>query len=374
MRPRNTQGGVIDRVLSSNAHLAVFGGAGTGKSHVRDEIAAVIPAIILGPTGLSVIRAGMTIARFLGARVNAADAKTLAANFAPPDNLSAHVIIIDEISMVAPEDLAALDLALRNACNRALVFGGLRIILIGDPLQMEPVNAPLLFFETYAYEQLVAAGLEVCVLQHNFRLRSDDDDVVDMAKFLADCRSGNLGTSAAAILNYVINRRKKPADAIRLFAENADVDAYNAQRLAAHTGPTVEHGGVGYKVGAPIMVTQNIYKGKHGQLLCANGTRGVVSSVSETGVGVVTDTGPFTFSHPDVPLAFAWALTVAKAQGLTLKSVVVSGKNLTHPGQAYVAVSRVSRLSDLYGDGLEEGNFAIARGPALHAYQTKHGL
>ena len=376
MRPRDTQGGVIDRVLSSNANLAVFGAAGTGKSYVRDEIAAVVPAIILGPTGISVVRApnAMTIARFLGVRVKAADARTLVANFIPPANLSAYTIIIDEISMVAPEDLAAIDLALRGACNASVVCGGLRIILIGDPLQMEPVNAPIPFFETHVYTKLVAAGLLVCVLKHNFRLCSGDEDVVDMANFLADCRVGRLGTATTALLNYVVNRRKKPDDAIRLFAENADVSAYNLTRLHSHAGPFINHGGVNYKVGAPVMVTQNIYRPNSSTIKCANGSVGVITGVTTKGVVVTTDSGTFGFSSPNVPLAFAWALTVAKAQGLTLKKVVVSGKNLAHPGQAYVAVSRVARLSDVYGDNLEESNFTVARNPALRAFQELHNL
>ena len=376
MRPRDTQGGVIDRARLSNTNIAVFGAAGTGKSYVRDAIAAAIPAIILGPTGISVVRApnAMTIARFLGARVAAADAQTLAANFVPPANLSAHTIIIDEISMVAPEDLAAIDLALRRACNPSVVCGGLRIILIGDPLQMEPVNAPVPFFETYVYKKLAAAGLEVCVLKKNHRLCSGDDDALDMARFLADCRDGRLGTSTLALLDYVINRRKKPVDATRLFAENADVDGYNAKRLAAHAGPSINHGGVGYKIGAPIMVTQNIYRPNSKVLKCANGTLGIINDVSPKGVVVTTDAGTFGFSHPNVPITFAWALTVAKAQGLTLRNVVVSGKNLTHPGQAYVAVSRVSRLSDLYGDDLDESNFTVARSPALNAFRELHHL
>lgn len=370
-----SQADVLTRALTSTAHMAVFGGAGTGKTYLRDQIAAQIPCFILGPTGASVTgaRNAWTIARFLGAREGASDAHSVVANFVPPPNLTSHTIIVDEIGMVGPENLTALDKALRSAADHRRVFGGLRVILIGDPLQLEPVGELGYFFETSAYAELDAAGLEVYVLRHSFRLQTNDEDVLDMQTLLADFRCGHLTAPSLGILRYVLNTRKKPDDAMRLYAEKADVEAYNRGRFEAHETEAVTYHGVDYKVGAPVVVNKNVYDGDI--LKCANGALGSVKAVSETGVTVTLAcaSAELTFCHP-APLALAWALTVAKAQGMTLPSVVVCGKNLTHPGQGYVAASRVTTLGGLYGDGLAESNFTVPRKPALQTFAKRHGL
>lgn len=48
------------------------------------------------------------------------------------------------------------------------------------------------------------------------------------------------------------------------------------------------------------------------------------------------------------PLLLAYALTIHRAQGLTLDKVIVELGDLFCAGQAYVALSRVRRLQDLF--------------------------
>ena len=53
-------------------------------------------------------------------------------------------------------------------------------------------------------------------------------------------------------------------------------------------------------------------------------------------------------SRTNFPLRLAYAMTVHKAQGLTLKQVVLNLERKDHsPGLSYVAISRVKKLSSI---------------------------
>jgi ATP-dependent exoDNAse (exonuclease V) alpha subunit len=54
------------------------------------------------------------------------------------------------------------------------------------------------------------------------------------------------------------------------------------------------------------------------------------------------------FRYVQFPLSPAWALTIHKAQGMTLDSVMIDlGRGAFAPGQTYVALSRARSLSGL---------------------------
>lgn len=72
------------------------------------------------------------------------------------------------------------------------------------------------------------------------------------------------------------------------------------------------------------------------------------------------DDEPYSLlSRTQIPLAAAWAMTVHKAQGMTLSRVIVDLRHSFEPGQAYVALSRAETLGGLKVEGLPKED----RGP-----------
>jgi hypothetical protein len=115
------------------------------------------------------------------------------------------------------------------------------------------------------------------------------------------------------------------------------------------------------KVGAQVMFTANIRAEKPAVM---NGTRGVVTDVSNPeriGVRlasgeVVTATplasrravGDFDILLEQLPLKLAWAITIHKAQGVTLDVGELDiGRGVFAEAQTYVALSRLRSLSGM---------------------------
>ena len=96
----------------------------------------------------------------------------------------------------------------------------------------------------------------------------------------------------------------------------------------------------------------------------------------------VNDTNGLNLERQQLPLKLAWSITIRKSQGLTLKkSWVDLGPSENVAGLAYVALSRVRKLSDLVIEliektsnykfhWLEEAKLNILAKKTLHNYEN----
>jgi ATP-dependent exoDNAse (exonuclease V) alpha subunit len=211
------------------------------------------------------------------------------------------------------------------------------------------------------------------------------------ADFLATldrCRSGMVTDADLDLLQSRVlpEGRKPPADHLILTAKKDEAQRLNRYRFDTLPGPAHVYAAVAsghfakaldddelpaphelsLKVGTRIMFTVNDPKHQW-----SSGTLATVTRLEDDGVIVQNETGDFrvepyvwkkvrfalrsgqlseetTDEYRQYPFVFGWAITIHRAQGRTLEKVFVDlSQGAFAAGQAYVAISRVTRLEGL---------------------------
>ena len=117
------------------------------------------------------------------------------------------------------------------------------------------------------------------------------------------------------------------------------------------------------KIGTHVMCVVNI--NVCGELHIANGSQGIIVGFNEDNLPYVkfnNSKDPILIDYyiwksevhkmvgvSQIPLIYSWAITIHKAQGLTLENAIIDiGSNIFAYGQTYVALSRLKSLEGLY--------------------------
>ena len=395
------QAHVMDIIDSTREHVFVTGRAGTGKSTLLQEfVRRTQKSLVIGaPTGVAALAVGgQTIHSLFRLPIGLVtphtkmyplsdDARTLLRKI--------DTLVIDEVSMVRCDLLDAIDRRLRSVRGRRTdPFGGVQVVMFGDPYQLPPVlkegvekqylvdNYPSPWF----FDAKVWHEADPRVVELSDVMRQSEDEFRDI---LDRMRMGNMTADDGAMLNEIGARRPLPEGVITLAATNHTANTINARELAALPGKVKvakanidgEFGGVlpaedelELKPGARVMFLRNDSLMDGGRWV--NGTLGTVVKVDGV-VHVATDDFPgetvevkpvvwekiqYTYD-PDknvvdadvqatfeqFPLRLAWAVTIHKSQGQTLDSAILDfGRGAFADGQAYVAFSRIRSLDGVY--------------------------
>ena len=384
---------VLD-LLSVGTPAVVFvtGSAGTGKSTLIEVLRAELDRrlVVLAPTGVAALNVrGQTIHSFF--QLPPGPQPKAKKVLGPARDVIAQmdILVIDEVSMVRADLLDAIDEALRlNSKKKSARFGGKTVVLVGDMHQLPPVIAGSeerqLFEDVYESPYFFSADclkhepLTCVTLTESFR-QSDEKFI----QLLDNIRLGRNLEHTVEALNASIGDRMSDAESrLVLTAVNARARQFNEQQLGRLTGSewlySAELNGdwlenetqlpsptqLRLKVDAQVMFTKNgpdWVNGTLGRVVDLDHESIEVELLSDTGSGAVVGVERESWEryrynwdakrrHVDMevigtytqfPFILAWAVTVHKAQGLTLDNIDIDlGRGFFATGQAYVALSR----------------------------------
>ncbi len=390
------QAAVFAAIENSRAHIFVTGRAGTGKSTLLEHLSwnTAKNVVIAAPTGVAALNVGgQTIHSLFRLPIGVIADHAIEQGPEVRKLLNAiDTLVIDEVSMVNADLMDAIDRSLRQARQRPHdAFGGVQLVLFGDPFQLAPVPGDpeerayfadryrsMWFFDARVWDEAELIIYELATIHRQHEL--------EFKKLLTAVRHGVVTADMARRLNEV-GARPAPSDgAITLATTNATVTRINAAALARLPGRGLtavaevsgEFGGRAYpadeklelKVGAQVMFLRND-SGGDGRWV--NGTIGEVVKISDTVMvdvdGERREVTPATWEryrysysaatktlNKDVvaeftqfPLRLAWAVTIHKSQGKSYDRAIVDlGERSFAPGQTYVALSRLTALEGLY--------------------------
>jgi ATP-dependent exoDNAse (exonuclease V) alpha subunit len=376
--------------------VLVHGGAGTGKTTFLQRLRKHDGKrqVFVAPTGVAALNVGgQTIHSFFGLPPRLLNRDEIKPRpFARRLMRKLDRLVVDEVSMARADLVDAMDLSLRLARNRDEPFGGVQVVLVGDFLQLAPVVpvveqeilAGLGYEGPYAFHARVLAGAPVAGVGFTTVHRQSDATFVSWLDALR--RGRDVERAVAALNEACVGSHREGRAPVLLAGTNARVDAYNAEGMARLATPEVgfaattagEFGLAGdrlpvperlaLKVGARVMAVRNDAARRY-----VNGSTGTVVGLGEGGARVRFDSGvemeiePETWeriryeadetgerivskvvgSYTQLPLVPAWAVTIHKAQGLTLEDVRIDLGYAFAPGQTYVALSRARSLAGL---------------------------
>ncbi|MBC8296834.1 MAG: AAA family ATPase, partial [Pelagibacterales bacterium] len=370
-------------------HLFITGKAGTGKSSLINYIRKKTKKnlVVLAPTAIAALNINAkTIHSFFNFPFHALTKNDIKKHYNRRLINKIDSIIIDEVSMLRPDILDAINYTLQLTRGNDKPFGGIQIILVGDLFQLPPV---ITSDDTEVMEKLYPDGQfffnsniinSLALVKYELKkvYRQKDKKLIEL---LDKARSSMLEDDDLSEFNkrVITNDNEIPAEIITLSPTNNKVNninsrnlksikkdefSYKAEQDGSFSGnPVAEN--LKLKVGAQVMLTKN---GKN----WVNGTLAIIDKLTKNNIYIQLKDEIYKLEKekwekfnykisdnkiiPSVsatfiqyPLKLAWAATIHKCQGQTFENVIIDmDYGAFAHGQTYVALSRVVSLKGLY--------------------------
>ncbi len=404
---------LIDNMVNcilNGRNIILHGPGGVGKSYNIKKIVAKLRLSMknvytTATTGVAAINLSSncfpvsTLHRFAGIGTGQLELKELVYRVISEKKslnrwIKTQILVIDEISMLGAELFDKLDHIAKYVRKNNLPFGGIKLVVSGDFLQLPPVKDDWVF-KSKNWEEL---DFRPFILEVPYRY--DDNEFFYM---LLRIRKGEQNEKDIRILNARVSANKKVSEIIRkaesegkcdfvkptmFYSTKKDVNKYNQIELDKLPGAITEFIAkdsivtskkgltldqytkileddlpqkIGFKVGAQVMLKVNL------SVECGlvNGSRGVVSEIISGEAlivkfinGTIRRVEIYERKYEDkhaivirkqIPFILAYASTIHKSQSSTLDYTVVDlGPTLFTDGQAYVALSRCRALKGLF--------------------------
>lgn len=408
---------VMSRLLRRE-NVFVSGPAGSGKTTIINKFIAHIEentdanVALTASTGIAAnLIGGRTIHSWAGLGVSTEPFdKDDISPFAwarAKEMRSADVLIIDEISMLPAYLFTKLDETLKYFRRSKKPFGGLQVILMGDFLQLPPVNRDNSIDASFAITTKSWNDLDLSYCYMDKTHRATDPRLSEiLVKISHDKVDSKVREMIQTRLRVSTDSKKTYTT---LFTRNKNVDKYNLEKQnenrnklihfhsisegkgkdvdKLHKNNAIPHT-LSLKVDDIVILTANITdhddfypNGSVGRIVSINkasvsvrfndGTTYTVGRKSyyleeEFKMTVATQEGEKQIrqkrtlaSVEQVPLKLGYAITVHKSQGQTFDGVIVDLSNCFTAGLGYVALSRVRSLDDLVIFDIDDKAYAI---------------
>ena len=294
------------------------------------------------------------------------------------DNWLIDILIVDEVSMMSSTLFELLDTLGKKIRKNNKPFGGIQLVFCGDFYQLPPIE------NSFCFESSLwnLTFHKTIIFTQNYRQLD-----TGFQNLLNEIREGNISPEGCKILldctkkiiengikPSIIYPTKRLADQVNQF-ENITLDtesniyksykSINANRgilkeLEKQKGMYDEL--ITLKIGSQVMCIVNLDLEQG----IVNGSQGIVIGFNEFPIVQFKNCKMIIKPHLwkndkyenegiyQIPLILSWAITIHKAQGLSLDTAMINiGSSIFEYGQTYVALSRLKTQEGLYIKSLD---------------------